>query len=62
VYLIFKSKFTYGKGNVVNKEQAFQFLKGNFGYVVFISISIGLIAYGVYMIIKAKYSSKTLSA
>ena len=24
VYLIFKSMLTYGKGNVVNKEQAFQ--------------------------------------
>ena len=60
VYLIFKSMFTYGKGNVVNKEQAFQFLKGNFGDVVFISISIGLIAYGVYMLIKAKYSNKLI--
>ena len=53
---------TYGKGNVVNKEQAFQFLKGNFGDVVFISISIGLIAYGVYMLIKAKYSNKLIKS
>tara|TARA_R100001369_G_scaffold79838_2_gene109976 strand:+ start:6090 stop:6857 length:768 start_codon:yes stop_codon:yes gene_type:complete len=41
----------------VDKTQAFGFLQNEFGSLVMGIIAVGLIAYGVFMLIKAKYSS-----
>ncbi len=62
VYLIFRSILSQGSGDIAGKKEAFQFLEGTFGDAVLIAIALGLVAYGVFMCIKARYASKLLNA
>lgn len=55
-YLTLKSGFA--SGNSVNtKTDAFSFIQNEFGSVVLGLVALGLVCYGVYMFIKAKYPS-----
>ena len=55
-FLMFRAAFS-ASGEKVDKTQAFDFLQNEFGSLVMGIIAVGLIAYGVFMFIKAKYSS-----
>ncbi|WP_432410655.1 DUF1206 domain-containing protein [Rasiella sp. SM2506] len=61
-FLLFRGIFTQDSGDLAGKKQAFSFLEGTFGNVVLVIIALGLVAYGIYMMIKAKYASKLTSA
>ncbi len=62
VYLIFKGIISEGSTDMAGKKQAFEFLKGTFGNTVLIVTALGLVAYGVFMCIKARYASKLINA
>jgi len=55
-FLMFRAAFS-GNIDKVGKSDAFGFLQDEFGTIVMGIIAVGLIAYGVFMIVKAKYSS-----
>ena len=55
-FLMFRAAFS-GNLQEVSKTDAFSYLQNEFGTVVMGIIALGLLAYGVFMIIKAKYSS-----
>ena len=58
-FLMFRTAFS-ASSEKVDKTQAFGFLQNEFGSIVMGIIAIGLIAYGVFMMIKAKYSSLSI--
>ena len=58
-FLMFRAAFS-ASGEKVDKTQAFGFLQNEFGPIVMGVIATGLIAYGVFMLIKAKYSSLSI--
>jgi hypothetical protein len=55
-FLMFRAAFS-GNMDQVGKTDAFSYLQNEFGTVVMGIIALGLVAYGVFMMIKAKYSS-----
>ncbi|PVW15341.1 DUF1206 domain-containing protein [Marixanthomonas spongiae] len=59
-FLMFRRAFSEATEKV-DKTQAFGFLQDEFGSVVLGVIALGLIAYGVFMMIKAKYSSLSVN-
>ncbi|MCT8339522.1 DUF1206 domain-containing protein [Flavobacteriaceae bacterium TK19130] len=59
-FLMFRTAFS-GGAEKVSKTDAFSFLQNEFGTVVMGIIAAGLVAYGVFMIVKAKYSSLAVS-
>ena len=62
VFLIFRGIVHQGQSNIAGKAQAFEFLQGNFGSLILIVASVGLIAYGVYMVIKSKYARQLITS
>ncbi len=58
-FLMFRTVFS-SSSEKVDKTEAFGFLQNEFGSLVMGIIAIGLIAYGVFMMIKAKYSSLSI--
>lgn len=54
-FLTFKAAFTANSSDAGGTKDAFQFLQNEFGTIVLIVIAAGLIAYGVFMCIKARY-------
>lgn len=56
-FLTFKSIRTLEATDVGGTKDAISMLQGSFGSLVLISISVGLMLYGVFMILKAKYRS-----
>ena len=55
-FLMFRTAFS-ASAEKIDKTQAFGFLQDKFGSIVMGIIAVGLITYGVFMLIKAKYSS-----
>ncbi len=55
-YLFLKTGFA-GNANKLSKMDAFGFIENEFGNIIMGLIALGLVAYGVFMMIKAKYSS-----
>jgi Domain of Unknown Function (DUF1206) len=55
-YLFLKAGFA-GTANKLGKTDAFGFIQDEFGNIVLGIIALGLVGYGVFMMIKAKYSS-----
>ncbi|QQX75904.1 MULTISPECIES: DUF1206 domain-containing protein [Aequorivita] len=55
-FLFLKTGFA-GNANKLSKTDAFGFIENEFGNIVMGLIALGVVAYGVFMIIKAKYSS-----
>ncbi len=55
-YLFLKTGFTEN-ADKLSKTDAFGFIENEFGNIVMGLIALGLVAYGVFMMIKAKYSS-----
>ena len=59
-YLTLKSGFS--SGNSVNtKTDAFSFIQNEFGSIALGLVAIGLVGYGVYMFIRAKYPAMSVS-
>ena len=58
-YLIFRNAFS-ASVEEVDKTQAFDFLQNEFGSMIMGIIAVGLILYGAFMLIKAKYSSLSI--
>ena len=58
-YLTLKSGF--GSANVNTKTDAFGYIQSEYGSEVLIVIAIGLISYGIFMLIQAKYPAATIS-
>jgi hypothetical protein len=54
-YLILHAAFTSNPGEAEGSEQAFAFIENKFGSFLMGSIALGLIAYGVFMFVKARY-------
>ncbi len=59
-FLMFRAAFS-ASAETVDKTQAFGFLQNEFGSVILGVIATGLIAYGAFMLIKAKYSSLSIN-
>ncbi|MEP0985666.1 DUF1206 domain-containing protein [Ekhidna sp.] len=54
-FLTFKSIYTLNASNIGGTEDAISMLQDNFGSIVLIGISAGLMLYWLFMILKAKY-------
>ncbi|MCM5663315.1 DUF1206 domain-containing protein [Galbibacter mesophilus] len=54
-YLIFKAAWYNNSNQAGGKEEAFQVLQSNFGSLIMALVAIGLLAYGIFMFVKAKY-------
>jgi hypothetical protein len=54
-YLVFHAAITSNPSQAKGTEGAFAFIENNFGGVLFAVIAIGMLAYGVFMFVKAKY-------
>jgi len=59
-FLFLKTGVT-GTADKLSKTDAFGFIENEFGSIVMGLIALGLVAYGVFMIIKAKYSSLSVN-
>ena len=59
-FLTFKAAFTANSESAGGTKDAFQFLQNEFGTIVLIVIAVGLIAYGVFMFVKARYREMSL--
>jgi hypothetical protein len=55
-FLFYKVAFTRSRGDMGQKE-AFSFIADSFGSVVLASISLGIVLYGAFMIMAARYSN-----
>lgn len=60
-FLTFKAAFTANSSSAGGTKDAFQFLQNEFGTIVLIAIAVGLIAYGVFMMVKARYREMSLA-
>ncbi|MBX2840637.1 MAG: DUF1206 domain-containing protein [Flammeovirgaceae bacterium] len=54
-FLTFKAAFSANSNQAGGTEDAFGFIQNEFGAIVLAVVAIGLLAYGVFMFIKAKY-------
>ncbi|QLE02598.1 DUF1206 domain-containing protein [Galbibacter sp. BG1] len=54
-YLIFKAAWYSNSNQAGGKEEAFQVLQSNFGSLIMALVALGLLAYGFFMFVKAKY-------
>lgn len=54
-FLTFKAAFTANSNKAGGTKDAFQFLQNEFGTIVLIVIAVGMMAYGVFMLVKARY-------
>ena len=60
-YLTLKSGLSSGS-NVKTQTDAFSYIQAEFGSIALGIVAIGLVGYGVYMLIKAKYPSITIAS
>jgi hypothetical protein len=60
-YLTFRAALSANSSQAGGTEDAFSFIQGTFGTVALILIAIGLVAYGIFMFIKARYREMVLS-
>lgn len=60
-YLTLKSGLSSGS-NVKTQTDAFSYIQSEFGSIVLGIVAIGLVGYGVYMLIKAKYPSISVAS
>jgi hypothetical protein len=58
-YLLFHSAIEADPGSVQDTDGAFSFLENNFGSFLMGLIALGLVGYGVFMFVKAKYERIT---
>ncbi|MBS0001224.1 MAG: DUF1206 domain-containing protein [Cyclobacteriaceae bacterium] len=61
-FLTFRAAFTANSSQAGGTDDAFSFIQSTFGSVVFLLIAVGLVAYGVFMFIKARYSEIHISS
>ncbi|WP_020528332.1 DUF1206 domain-containing protein [Flexithrix dorotheae] len=54
-FLTFKAAFSANSSQAGGTEEALSFIQNEFGAIVLAVVAIGLLAYGVFMFIKAKY-------
>tara|TARA_R110002020_G_scaffold454448_1_gene669925 strand:- start:48477 stop:49265 length:789 start_codon:yes stop_codon:yes gene_type:complete len=54
-FLLFKAAYTANSQEAGGKVEAFKFLKNEFGAIVLGVVALGLLAYGVFMILLARY-------
>jgi hypothetical protein len=59
-FLMFKAAFTANSNKAGGTKDAFQFLQESFGTVIFAAIALGLVAYGIFMFVKAKQRKMVL--
>lgn len=60
-FLTFRAALTASSSEAGGTEDAFQFLQNEFGTIVLLVISLGLLAYGFFMFVKARYSKLAIS-
>ena len=58
-YLTLKSGF--GGGSVNTQKDAFSYIESEYGSLVLGIIAVGLVCYGIYMFVQAKYPSISIS-
>ena len=59
-YLTFRAAFTANTSQAGGTDDALTFIQGTFGTVALILIAVGLVAYGIFMFIKARYKEMAL--
>lgn len=60
-FLTFRAALTADSSKAGGTEDAFQFLQDSFGTIVLVVIALGLLAYGVFLFIRARYGKMALS-
>jgi hypothetical protein len=60
-YLLWHAGMTSNPREAEGTEGAFNFLENNFGSLLMMVIALGLVGYGIFMFIKAKYQSITVN-
>lgn len=61
-YLTFRAALTANSSQAGGTDDALSFIQGTFGTVALILIAVGLVAYGIFMFIKARYKEMALSS
>ncbi len=56
-FLIFKAAFSANSSKAGGTKDAFSFIQNEFGTIVMAVIALGLFAYGIFMIVKARYKT-----
>lgn len=60
-FLTFRAALTANSNEAGGTDDAFQFLQNEYGTVVLLVVAFGLLAYGLFMFVKARYSEMIIS-
>ncbi|HKJ78274.1 MAG TPA: DUF1206 domain-containing protein, partial [Prolixibacteraceae bacterium] len=60
-FLTYKAAFFSSSEQAGGTKDAFSFLQNEFGTVILAIVSIGLMMYGIFLFVKAKYRDMTMS-